>query len=55
MADSALVVIEGGKIILQAYLNYMRQAGKTEEEAEALYRSEKSKFDFNKPSSLEDV
>lgn len=55
MADPALVIVEGGKLILQAYFNYMRQAGKTEEEAEELYQSEKQQFDFNQPSNLEDV
>jgi hypothetical protein len=53
--DPALVIIEGAKLFLQGYFNYMRMNGKTPEEAEALYKDERAQFDKNEPGNLEDV
>lgn len=51
--DPAVAILESGKLILQAYFNFMRQAGKTEEEIELIYQSEKAQFDLNRPEDLE--
>jgi hypothetical protein len=53
--NMGFLIIEGGKLILSAYFNFMRQAGKTAEEMEALYASEKELFLKNNPANLEDV
>ena len=53
--NMGFVIIESGKLILSAYFNFMRQAGKTAEEMEALYASEMELFLTNNPENLEDV
>lgn len=57
MVDPAVatVLVEGAKLALQSYFNYMRLAGASEEEKEALYQSEKATFEANKPSDLPDI
>lgn len=41
-------------LLLQAWFEIQKQAGKTEAELEALYQEEKAKFYANKPELLPD-
>ena len=50
-----LILIEMAKIALQSYFNYLRIAGKTEEEIQELYIREKSEFLKNHPNKLPEV
>lgn len=52
---TSIVLIEGSKVLLQAYFNFLRQAGKTPEEIDLLYKQEKAQFEMNNPNDLEDV
>lgn len=53
MATEAIpVILEGAKLLIQAYLNYARQAGLTEEQLEELYQSERKSFYQNNPENL---
>ena len=47
-------LLEIGKLGLQAYLQTMELAGKTEAEIEEVYQREKAKFKENKPELLPD-
>jgi hypothetical protein len=49
------LIFEAAKMILQLYFNYMRLAGKTEEEAQQIYLQEREAFNKNHPSKLPDV
>lgn len=49
------LLVEGAKVGLQSYFNYMRVAGKSEEEISALYEEEKRNFLENDPDKLPDV
>lgn len=51
--ESALVEI--AKMGLQIWFANMRMAGKSEEEIDKLYDSERGEFDRNKPDYLPDV
>ena len=51
---SALILV-GAKLALQVYFFNMRLAGKTVEEIDAVFDSEKLKFDKNRPEYLPDV
>ena len=53
--DAALIIIEGAKLMLNAYFAYLKQAGKTLEEIDALYQMERDIFKKNNPDNLEDV
>lgn len=48
-------LIEIGKLGLQAYLQSMELAGKTEAEIEEAYQRIKGEFKKNKPEDLEDA
>jgi len=50
-----LRLIELAIALLQGFFTLMAIAGKTPEEQEALYASEKAKFEANKPELLPDV
>jgi hypothetical protein len=54
MGNEALI-LEGAKLFLNAYFNYMRLQGKTDAEIKELFDKEKAKFDKNDPAALEDV
>jgi hypothetical protein len=47
--------VELAKLALQTYFQYMRVAGKSDEEIEALYTAEKSAFLARSPANLPDV
>lgn len=47
--------IEIAKLILGAYFSFAKLQGATDEDLEALYKTEKDEFDSNNPSDLEDV
>lgn len=51
----ATKLIELAIVLLQAFFTLMALAGKTTEETDALYASEKVKFEANKPELLRDV
>jgi hypothetical protein len=55
--DQAVVsiLVEGAKIATQSYFNYMRLAGKTPEEIDAMYEEEKKRFMENDPADLPDI
>lgn len=46
---------ELAKLGLQAYFQYMRVAGKTDEEIEATYQAERAAFQARPPDQLPDV
>jgi len=48
-------IIELGKLGLSMYFEAMKQAGKSDEEMEELYKSERAKFYANRPETLPDV
>jgi len=49
------LVLEGAKLIITSYFNYMRLHGKTEEEIKSFLDAAKLEFDQNNPNTLEDV
>ena len=49
------ILVEGAKVGIQSYFNFMRLAGKSEEEIEEIYKSEREVFLANDPSKLPDV
>jgi len=53
--DASLLLLEGAKLAIQSYFNYMRVAGKTPEEVDAVYQQEKAQFEKNNPDELEDT
>jgi len=53
--DASLLLLEGAKLAIQSYFNYMRVAGKTPEEVDAVYQQEKAQFEKNSPDELEDT
>ena len=50
-----VLILEGAKLILGAYFDYMRLNGKTEAEIKAVLTAEIAKFDANDPFKLADV
>lgn len=53
--DASLLLLEGAKLAIQSYFNYMSVAGKTSEEVDAVYQQEKAQFEKNNPDTLEDT
>ena len=53
--DSNLLLLEGAKLAIQSYFNYMRLAGKTPEEMEEVFQKERETFLKNNPKDLPEV
>lgn len=49
------ILVESAKFGIQSYFSYMRLAGKTEEEMDALYQEERTKMLKSDPNNLPDV
>lgn len=53
--DPATAGLNVATLLLQAYFAYMEQQGKSAEELDGLYETEKKAFYENKPENLPDV